>query len=77
MECLDSHFASAHAEDLTFARLQLERFLEVLDFYRARSLPPPIRHISSSGAMLQLPEAHLETTQAPNHGHRTTVPCGW
>jgi alanine racemase len=55
-----SHFASADAEDLTFARLQLERFLEVLDFYRARSLPSPTRHISSSGAVLQMPEAHLD-----------------
>jgi alanine racemase len=55
-----SHFASADAEDLSFARLQLERFLEVLDFYRARSLPLPTRHISSSGAVLQLPEAHLD-----------------
>ena len=55
-----SHFASADAEDLTFARLQLERFLEVLDFYRARSLPSPTRHISSSGAVLQMPEANLD-----------------
>jgi alanine racemase len=55
-----SHFASADAEDLRFARLQLERFLEVLDFYRMRSLPPPTRHISSSGAVLQMPEAHLD-----------------
>jgi len=55
-----SHFASADAEDLTHARLQLERFLEVLDFYRVRSLPPPIRHIASSGAVLQMPEARLD-----------------
>jgi alanine racemase len=55
-----SHFASADAEDLTFARLQLERFLEVLDFYRARSLPSPTRHISNSGAVLQMPEARLD-----------------
>ncbi len=55
-----SHFASADAEDLTFARLQLERFLEVLDFYRVRSLPAPTRHIASSGAVLQMPEASLD-----------------
>jgi len=55
-----SHFASADAEDLRFARLQLERFLEVLDFYRVRSLRPPTRHISSSGAVLQMPEACLD-----------------
>ncbi|HEY5284526.1 MAG TPA: alanine racemase, partial [Polyangia bacterium] len=55
-----SHLASADAEDLGYAHLQLERFLEVLDFYRARSLPPPTRHISSSGAVLQMPQAHLD-----------------
>jgi alanine racemase len=55
-----SHLASADAEDLTFARLQLERFGEVLDFYRVRSLPPPTRHIANSGAVLQLPEARLD-----------------
>lgn len=55
-----SHFASADGEDLSYARLQLERFLETLDFYRARSLPCPIRHISNSGAVLQLPQARLD-----------------
>jgi alanine racemase len=55
-----SHFASADSADLGYARLQLERFLEVLDFYRAHSLPVPTRHIASSGAVLQLPEARLD-----------------
>jgi alanine racemase len=55
-----SHFASADAEDLTYARLQLERFMETVDFYRARSLPCPIRHISNSGAVLQMPDARLD-----------------
>jgi alanine racemase len=55
-----SHFANADAEDLSHARLQLEHFLEVLDFYRVHSLPAPTRHISSSGAVLQMPEARLD-----------------
>ena len=55
-----SHFANADAEDLSHARLQLERFLEVLDFYRQRSLPTPLRHIANSGAILQLPESYLD-----------------
>ena len=60
VEGVFSHFASADGKDLSFARLQLERFLEVLDFYRAHSLPPPIRHISCSGAVAQMPAAHLD-----------------
>lgn len=55
-----SHFANADAADLTHARLQLERFLEVLHFYERRSLPTPTRHISSSGGVLQLPQANLD-----------------
>ena len=55
-----SHFASSDSDDLTYARLQLERFLEVLDFYERRSLATPLRHIANSGAVLQMPEAALD-----------------
>jgi len=60
VEGIFSHFANADAADLGSAGLQLERFLEVLDFYRKRSLPMPLRHIANSGAILQLPESYLE-----------------
>lgn len=60
VEGIFSHFANADAEDLTHARLQLERFLEVLTFYERRSLPMPIRHIANSAAVLQLPESCLD-----------------
>lgn len=55
-----THFASSDAADLTYARLQLERFLEVVSFYEKRSLPCPLRHAANSGAVVQLPEAHLD-----------------
>lgn len=60
IEGIFSHFANADAEDLTSARLQLERFNQVLEFYPSHSLPMPLRHIANSGAILQLPEAHLD-----------------
>ena len=62
VEGIYSHFANADAapHDLAHARLQLERFLEVLAFYDQRSLPTPTRHIANSGAILQLPESHLD-----------------
>jgi alanine racemase len=62
VEGIYSHFANADAapDDLAHARLQLERFLEVLSFYAKRSLPSPTRHIANSGAILQLPESHLD-----------------
>ncbi len=60
VEGIYSHFANADAADLTSARLQLERFEEVLHFYERRSLPVPVRHMANSGAILQLPEATFD-----------------
>lgn len=60
VEGIFSHFANADAADLTHARLQLERFQEVLRFYERHSLPPPIRHMANSAAVLQLPESYFD-----------------
>ena len=60
VEGIYSHFANADAADLGSARIQLARFLEVLEWYDKQGVPPPIRHIANSGAILQLPESHLD-----------------
>jgi alanine racemase len=61
VEGIFSHFANSEAPDLIHAKLQLERFLEVLSFYDKRDIPyPPIRHIANSAAILQFPESHLD-----------------
>lgn len=60
VEGIFTHFANADAADLTHARLQLERFQEVLRFYERHSLPTPLRHVANSGAILQLPESRLD-----------------
>ncbi len=61
IEGIFSHFASADSADLSYARLQLERFQEVLSFYERRSLPPPpLRHMANSAAILQLPESYFD-----------------
>lgn len=61
VEGIFSHFANSEAPDLKHAKLQLERFEEVLSFYDKRSIPhPPIRHMANSGAILQFPESHLD-----------------
>lgn len=60
VEGIYSHFANADAADLTSARLQLARFLEVLEWYDKQGVAPPIRHMANSGAVLQLPESHLD-----------------
>jgi alanine racemase len=61
VEGIFSHFANSDAFDLSYSRLQLERFQEVLWFYEKRSAAPPrLRHISNSGGILQLPEANFD-----------------
>ena len=60
VEGVYSHFANADKVDLTYTKLQLERFNEVLNFFDKNSLPVPIRHISNSSGILQMPEANLD-----------------
>jgi alanine racemase len=48
-----SHLATSESRDRSYARLQLERFEEAVDFFRARSVKMPVRHIANSGAILQ------------------------
>ncbi|MFV1990159.1 MAG: alanine racemase, partial [Acidimicrobiales bacterium] len=60
VEGIYSHFANSDAADLSSARVQLDRFNEVCAFYDQASLPTPLRHMANSGAILQLPESHLD-----------------
>lgn len=60
VEGIYSHFANSDDADLTSARIQLSRFLDVLQWYDKQGVPPPLRHIANSGAILQMPESHLD-----------------
>ncbi|HBX69687.1 MAG TPA: alanine racemase [Chloroflexi bacterium] len=61
VEGIFSHFANSDAADLSYSRLQLERFHEVLHFYEKHALPAPrLRHMANSGAILQMPEAYFD-----------------
>ncbi|HVM71995.1 MAG TPA: alanine racemase [Anaerolineales bacterium] len=60
VEGIFSHFANSDAVDLSHARLQLERFQEVLHFYEKNSLPMPVRHMANSAAILQMRASFLD-----------------
>jgi alanine racemase len=64
VEGIFSHFAGSDAADLSYAREQLARFNQVLRFYEDRGLPAPMRHIANSGAILQMPESHMDMVRA-------------
>ena len=55
-----SHFASADESDLTFARVQLGRFIGVLAALGQRGVEVPLRHMANTAATLVLPESHLD-----------------
>lgn len=55
-----SHFASSHDSDPSFTRLQLDRFLEALEYFPRHGLPMPVRHIANSAAVLQHPDSILD-----------------
>jgi alanine racemase len=61
IEGIYSHFANADMADLSDARRQLERFQEVLAYFDKHGLlPPPLRHMANSPAILQLPESRFD-----------------
>ncbi|ACL19398.1 alanine racemase [Desulfitobacterium hafniense] len=60
IEGIYTHFATADHSDLRFAREQLRKFLVMCDKIKAQGIHIPIRHAANSGALLQLPEAHLD-----------------
>ncbi len=55
-----SHFAEVHRDDLSCAKLQLERFLTALSYFEARAKAPFLRHIANSAAALSFPESYLD-----------------
>lgn len=55
-----SHFAEVDRNDLSLARLQLERFLDSLRYFESRAQAPFIRHIANSGGVLCFPESYLD-----------------
>ena len=57
---LSTHFASADSADLSFARLQLERFKRLIIQLEQDGIEVPIKHAANSAATIQLPEAHLD-----------------
>jgi alanine racemase len=65
LEGIYTHLANSDAADLTHARLQMARFGEVLSLFSRKGWPvPPFRHAANSGAILQLPESHLDMVRA-------------
>jgi alanine racemase len=55
-----SHFAEVNRDDLSLAKLQLERFLTAIRYFEDRAQAPFVRHIANSGGVLCMPESYLD-----------------
>jgi alanine racemase len=61
IEGIYTHLANSEEPDLVHARLQLERFQEVLSIYEKLSVPhPSLRHMANSAAVLQFPDSYFD-----------------
>lgn len=54
-----SHFARADEEDKTFSREQLSKFMEMAAAIEGAGIALPVKHMSNSAGIIELPEANL------------------
>ena len=60
VEGIFTHFATADSADKSYADLQLDRFQALLNRLQKEGLEPPLRHAANSGALINIPESHLD-----------------
>jgi alanine racemase len=63
LEGIFTHFAVAEAEDKEYTRRQFEAFLGFTERLEVRGISPPMRHVSNSAAIIDLPEYSLEAVR--------------
>ncbi len=64
IEGIFSHFAMADAADKTFSRKQAETFFDILSLLEENNIKIPMRHISNSAGIIDLPEYNLDLVRA-------------
>lgn len=60
VEGIFTHFATADSADKSYANRQLEGFLDFVNRLRRAGLTPPIKHAANSGALIDMPDSHLD-----------------
>ena len=60
VEGIFTHFATADSADKSYARRQLEKFLDFTNLLRREGLKPPLMHAANSGALIDIPDSHLD-----------------
>jgi alanine racemase len=60
VEGIFTHFATADSADKSYADRQLERFVDFIGRLDRAGLMPPLRHAANSGALIDMPNSHLD-----------------
>lgn len=55
-----SHFSKADEEDLSYCRIQFERFEKMCSLLEERGLHIPIKHICNSAGIMNFPQYHMD-----------------
>jgi len=64
LEGIFTHFASADSADKSYTELQFNHFRRFLDDLQQAGLEFSMRHAANSGAIIDLPETHLDMVRA-------------
>lgn len=64
VEGLFTHFAVADSKDKSYTKLQFEKYMDVVDGLKKIGIEIPVKHVSNSAAILDLPEMRLDMVRA-------------
>ncbi len=64
IEGIFTHFSMADRKDKEFSEKQAERFFEMIDMLKARGINIPLRHISNSAGIIDMPQYNLDLVRA-------------
>lgn len=60
IEGIFTHFAKSDEADKSFTRLQFDRFMKMVETLENKGLVIPLKHVSNSSAIIDLPEYNLD-----------------
>ena len=64
LEGIYTHFATADDLDKSYANAQFDIFSDLLNELRQAGLEIPVKHTANSGAIIDMPETHLDMVRA-------------
>lgn len=64
IEGLFTHFAKADYYDKSYTKKQLELYIEFADKLQEKGIVPPIKHVSNSAGIIDLPEANFNMVRS-------------